>query len=359
MNAAPILALVTDAFGGRGGIAQYNRDLLQALAGTGDVAVLPRHAPDHHGPLPAGVLQHVPQSGRMSYAIAALCLLMMVRPRIVFCGHLFMAPLAALLARLSGAKLIVQLHGIEAWERPSRLQRTAVEGADLVLCVSRDTRAKVLSWAALASERAVVLPNTVGDAFIIPGDRAAARAHFGLGDQTVLLSVSRLDPRERYKGHDRVIEALPSLVAAGRDLVYVIAGEGADRARLEQLAQDLGVAKHVSFVGSVPTNALPDLYGAVDLFVLPSNGEGFGIVFLEAMASGTPALGLATAGAKDALADGDLGYVTSIRGFLSTLVEALDDTRPEPEKLAKAVRERFGRDLFAARAQAVIERFTT
>ena len=138
-----MLALVTDAFGGRGGIAQYNRDFLGALAGSGAVSsitVLPRLAPD---PVetPTGITQDPPRRDRVRYAVAALRAALTKRPDLIFCGHLYMAPLCALIARLTRAKLIVQMHGIEAWPRPSRLQRAAVEAADLVLCVSRFTRA--------------------------------------------------------------------------------------------------------------------------------------------------------------------------------------------------------------------------
>ena len=139
-----------------------------------------------------------------------------------------MAPLAALIAATERAKLIVQMHGIEAWPRPSRLQRAALESADLVLCVSRYTRARVLSWAAIEPERVLVLPNTVGEAFT-PGDGSSLRATLGLEGKRVLLTVGRMDARERYKGHDRVIEALPQLVAAGHDVIYVVLGDGDDR----------------------------------------------------------------------------------------------------------------------------------
>ena len=100
------------------------------------------------------------------------------RVDLVFCGHLFMAPLAALITRLKGAKLIVQTHGIEAWPRPSRAQRAALEAADLVLCVSRHTRSAVLSWAAIAPERVLVVPDTVREAFT-PGDGSTQRAALG------------------------------------------------------------------------------------------------------------------------------------------------------------------------------------
>ena len=183
--ACAMLALVTDAFGGRGGIAQYNRDFLGALAGAGAVSsitVLPRLAPD---PVetPTGITQDPPRRDRVRYAVAALRAALTKRPDLIFCGHLYMAPLCALIARLTRAKLIVQMHGIEAWPRPSRLQRAAVEAADLVLCVSRFTRASVLGWAAIAPERVVVLPNTVGEAFT-PGRRIGSAGGVGTSGQT-------------------------------------------------------------------------------------------------------------------------------------------------------------------------------
>ena len=101
------------------------------------------------------------QPGRVRYALKALAVSFTRPIDFVFCGHLYMAPLAAAIAWLRGAKLVIQTHGIEAWPRPSRLQRAALEAADLVLCVSRYTRAAVLRWAAIAPERVLVLPNTV------------------------------------------------------------------------------------------------------------------------------------------------------------------------------------------------------
>ena len=155
-------AIVTDAFGARGGIAQYNRDFLRALAETGAVSsitVLPRHVPDISAP-PERIGQTRARHGRIAYSVATLRTALFRPIDLVFCGHLFMASLAALIAPLKDAKLIVQTHGIEAWPRPSRFQRAALESADLVLCVSRYTRATVLFWATIAPERILVVPNT-------------------------------------------------------------------------------------------------------------------------------------------------------------------------------------------------------
>lgn len=352
---ARILALMTDAFGGRGGIAQYNRDLATALANGGHaMTILPRHARDPISKLPHGVTQHKARPGRVCYASSALTLAARIGPRIVFCGHLFLAPLAALITRLTGARLIVQLHGIEAWEAPGRMRRRAVEKARLVLSVSRHTRERALSWAASAPERVAVAPNTVREIFI-PGDRGLARARFGLNHQGVLLSVGRLDKRERYKGHDRVIEALAALRDREPGLLYIIAGEGDDRPRLETLAATCGARRQVRFLGAVGDEALPDLYRAADLFVLPSTGEGFGIVFLEAMACGTPALGLAVAGACDALADGAMGFMARPGDDMATaIMDALANPRPDPAELASEVARRFGHAAFARRINTLI-----
>ena len=107
----------------------------------------------------------------------------------------------------------------------------------------------------------------------------------------MLLTVGRMASCERYKGHDHVIAAIPDLVRRGHDVVYLIIGEGDDRARLEEIARKIGVAERVRFLGAVDQEHLAGSYRMADLFVMPSAGEGFGIAFLEAMASGTPAFG--------------------------------------------------------------------
>lgn len=308
-----ILALVTDAFGAGGGIAQYNRDLLGALDATDsveEIVVLPRSGSPTPGSLPGKVRLLEPRIGKLAWAWATVRAAWTGRPfDVVFCGHLFSAPVAALAARIVRAPLWLQLHGIEAWDRPRPLLRIAAEQAWQVTAVSRFTRRKFLAWANCSPESVKVLPNTVEERFS-PGPRNPSLQHrYDLAGKQVLLTVSRLATSERYKGHDLVMQALALLRPKWPDLVYVIAGDGDDRSRLQALAARLGVAESTRFVGYVDESDLPDLYRSADVFVMPSTGEGFGIVFLQAQACGIPAISGGCDGSSDPLRDGLGGHV--------------------------------------------------
>ena len=353
-----ILALVTDAFGGYGGIARYNADLLGALAaGSADfeILILPRIGDNRDIELCANLKQLRPIFARTPFAIRALLYALRWKPNIIYCGHIYHGPLALMLAKVSGAKLVSQLHGTEVWEPLPRRHLRPLQLSEFVLCVSRDTRARYAMQADRCTN-SFVLANTVAPAFV-PGDRARARAGYDLGTSTVILSVSRLDTRDGYKGHDRVIAALPQLAD---DIVYLIAGEGEDRTRLERLARQHGIAGRVRFLGRVSEADLPGLYRAADLFVLPSTGEGFGIVYLEAMACGTPTLGLAIGGTLDPLSDGELGTLVPVDAPLApALAAALARETPDPFELSRKVRQRFGIEAFRSRVTQLFDRLAS
>ncbi len=321
-----VLALLPGAFGEGGGIARYGRDLLRALAARGDLEVSglglhgdPAAAPEGH-PGGAGT-QHlrwrVPAPGRkLGYAAAALTAALSRRPRLVISGLAGFAPLALAARALGGARLWTLTYGQEVFEGGSRIERQGLERSDLVSAISRFTRDRLLTWCPLPEGRLRLLPCAVDLERFRPGpppDDLAAR--YGSGERPILLTVGRLHPRERYKGHDRLIRLLPGLIDRLGPVLYLIAGDGDDRPRLEDLARAAGVGGAVAFAGHVPDGELAGYYRLADLFAMPSTGEGFGIVFLEAMACGCPVLAGDRDGSADALAGGELG----------TLVDPLDD----------------------------------
>lgn len=147
-------------------------------------------------------------------------------------------------------------------------------------------------------------------------------ARYGLNDKKVILTVGRMSAAERYKGHDRIIRCLEEVRIAVPQAVYLIVGTGDDQPRLESLSRWLGISEKVIFAGPVPVDQLVDHYALADVFAMPSTGEGFGIVFLEAAAAGLPVIGGDGDGSVDALADGAVGHIINT-GDKTALVDAL------------------------------------
>jgi phosphatidylinositol alpha-1,6-mannosyltransferase len=355
MRRVCVLALLTDGFGAPGGIARFNADFLTALDRSPNVAAvvsLPRHA----GPpcaTPGKVAQLAPSQGRAAWALRAATLCMRRRFDILFCGHLAAAPLAEALAAATGARLWLEAHGVEAWNDPGAPTRRAVARADLVTTVSRYTRRRLLDWADIEHERVRVLPN-VAHARGAPSERRADLvARYGLAGRKVVLTVGRLAATERYKGHDRVIAALPDVIRRCPSTAYLIVGAGDDEMRLRGAAEAARVADRVIFAGHVADRELPDHFALADVFAMPSEGEGFGIVFLEAARAGLAIVGGDRDGSADALADGAIGRMIDPRDhgrLVDTLVLSLTSSGPPSTDAV----DRFRFDHFAERVDDLI-----
>ncbi len=355
---ARILALVSDGYGARGGIARYNQDLFDALAdGSTEILILPRHGDANGNALPAGVRQNPSIFGRFGYSAAAIAAAWRFRPiDTVFCGHVFMAPLGFLLARLFGARYWVQAHGTDVWQDRPWLLRRLIRSADLVTTVSRETRRILLGWVDLPAERVRVLPDTVRDVFTPGPPSAALRDRLELGSGPILLTVGRLASNERYKGHEPVFAVLAGLRRKYPDLVHVVAGDGDDRQRLEAVAAELAPGA-VRFLGFVPDADLPDLYRLADLYVMPSTEEGFGIVYLEAAACGLRVIGGKGGGTADAIPDERVGVIVepADRAALASAIERqLARGKADPSAV-----EPYRRPHFVAAARALYARLAT
>ena len=181
-----------------------------------------------------------------------------------------------------------------------------------------------------------------------PEGGEAKRRELGLEGRKVLLTLSRLVPR---KGIDTVLEALPEISRAVPQVQYIVAGHGPDRARLEQLAERLGVAPLVRFLGMIPDEQLAPLLHMADVFVMPAREErpdveGFGLVFLEANACGTPVIGSTSGGIPDAVLDGVTGLLVPPQapGPLAVAAIRLLNDAELRQRLGQVGRERVLRE---------------
>jgi glycosyltransferase involved in cell wall biosynthesis len=308
-----VLALVTDAYGGTGGIAQYNRDFLESIAAhptIDEVVVVPRVIARELQPLPAKVKHLAASAGSKLKFLRTVASLSQSTGAfdLVVCGHVNLLPAAWLAARRMKARLLVVCYGLEVWNPGNWPKRYMLHRTDAIVAISAFTVKRLREWAVIAGDRISLVPNAIDLSAYTPGDGdEQLRRKLGLDSGPILLTLGRMDAAERAKGFDEVLEVLPSLLEDFPTLTYCLAGDGTDRARLEQKAQKLGVREQTVFTGYVPEEQKLDLYRLADLFVMPSRLEGFGYVFLEALATGIPVVASSVDGSREAVRGGAWG----------------------------------------------------
>lgn len=358
---ARILCILPDGFGGRGGIAHFNRALLTALSSSPRVAgivALPRYVLDDIGPLPGKVAFDIGAAGgKLRFAARLLGLLRRDRAfDLVICSHINLQPLALMAARIIGAPSLLVLHGIDAWAPPrSPVRRLAARRADRVVAVSGVTLQRFRAWAGTGGALGSVLPSCVDLDRFTPGpaDPALVAKH-GLQGRTPLLTLARLSSSEKYKGVDEVLEVTAAVRREIPDFLYVVAGSGDDRARLEAKARDLGIADAVRFTGYVPEAEKRDLYRAARGFILAGRGEGFGSALLEAMACGVPVVASVLDGSREAVGDGALGLVVD-PGDREALARAVIETLRRPSGARPPGLDHYSFASFVARIEDLLQ----
>jgi len=246
---------------------------------------------------------------------------------------------------MRGARLVVVLMGIEAWQPVKPLERVALQKAWKVVAISRHTVERFREANPSLSE----LPITI----CAPGTPELASPAGGHAAGRYALIVGRMNASERYKGHDALIESWPDVRASVADAQLVVVGGGDDTDRLREKAGRV-CPDGIIFTGRVDAARLAALYRDAVCFVMPSTDEGFGLVYLEAMSVSVPCVA-ASGAAEEIITDQRDGLVIDAthRGALVSAVTSLFRDSALRARLASAaaerVRECFGPDALAAR----------
>ena len=278
------------------------------------------------------------------------------KPELIIATHLNFTVAAYILKRLTGIPYWTTVYGMEAWNIKKPLLVKALQNADQILSISNYTRDRLLQEQNLDPQKISVLPCVFNPKSfdIKPKPHYLLEKYQLKSEQPVILTVARLAEAQRHKGYDQILQALPQIRQTIPNVHYLIVGKGKDRPRIESLIEELGLADCVTLAGFVPDEQLCDYYNLCDLFAMPSKKEGFGIVYLEAMACGKPALGGNQDGAVDALCRGELGALVNpddIDEIAQTIIQILQGKYPnsliyQPEELRKKVVDIFGFESF-------------
>jgi glycosyltransferase involved in cell wall biosynthesis len=351
-----------------GGVQSYSitlvvafRDILGAeLVRTVSVASEPAIQPDGRAALGP--------SAKFRFLFSSVFEAIRWHPDLVVCAHIGVAPLGLFLKKTLGIPYWLTLHGIEVWGDLSPAKRSALQGAKRLISNSRFTLEAVKLRHAVSAKEAVIIPPALangspsGNQQLIERDASHARP--------IVLTVGRLATSERYKGHDVMLDAWQKVLEAQPSALYLIVGDGDDRERLEARAKELGLGASVRFVGKVTAAELNDCYDICRVFAMPARteldprdprGEGFGIVFLEAMAHGKPVIAPRDGAPTEFIRQGEHGLLVDPVDS-SDVARALIDLLGDPErgeKMGQAgrkwVRENFSYQAFRRRLQDVLQ----
>lgn len=291
---------LTSLLGGGGGISKYNLGLLETLRECGvQLSVVEQRR---------STLFH-----KLLFACLAFIKMVTFRPKFIISAHTNFLPLVIFLSKLFNVEYVVETYGIDVWNIKSESIKNALKEAKLILTVANYTKDKIVSQIPEVAERVTYLPNFIDEKKFYPKEQSLkVLKKYGINNSTkIILTLSRLWASEGYKGYDRVIEALPAVLKIVPGVKYIIAGSGDDEVRIRALIKRMGLESNIIMTGFVSDSERFELYNLCDVFAMPSKGEGFASVFLEALACGKPAVGGNADGTVDPLLHGELGILVN------------------------------------------------
>lgn len=283
------------------------------------------------------------------------------KPRIILAAHPNLAPIAALMKAISpSAQTIVGTHGIEIWQPLQWMRRIALRRADILTAPSSDTAHRLASVQGVPEAQIRTVPWPLDPDFAqLAANPGKLSRPPGFPCGQVVLSVGRWAASERYKGADVLIQAIADLRRDFPDLQLVLVGGGDDLPRLQEKAQLSGSSERIHFLAGISRAELAACYEGAEVFALPSTGEGFGLVFLEAMAFGKPVIGGNAGGIPDLVENGRTGLLVepTVEAVGTALRRLLSDKQLR-EELGACGRQRVNSDFafcrFQSRLQAIL-----
>ena len=282
----------------KGGISSFNKNLIRALKENGENLSLVE-------------LKNSNLSQKIIFTLKILFKILLFGPDIIFCSHINFSSICYFLKKIFKKDYIIITHGIDVWDIKDGFKAKALKMANKVVAVSNFTKNKIIKNINELEEKIFILPNSIDkNEFLIKEKPIYLMEKYNIKkNDGVILTLARLSNSEKYKGYDKIIEILPDIKEKFPNIKYILAGTGDDEGRIKKIISELNLNSSVIMPGYLSDEEKADFFNLCDVFAMPSKGEGFGIVFLEALACGKPVI----AGNKDAssepLLGGELGIL--------------------------------------------------
>lgn len=347
-----LLVVLLSCWVSEGGIQQVNRSLLKLFAqfDACDVTVLVLL--DQRADIEAAIQQNPDiknlairgfSGNKLKFTLAYINKLLHKRYSFIWFDHINLAPFM-IIARMFCIKYSMMLYGIEVLRPLSSIKKFALSKAKQIFSISNHTMTMAQNWSNVF-KKAEVCPLGIDLQLTQPlSNNSVVEHEYVLRDRKTILIVARMDANEAYsKGHRELIEAVSLLKERLPVTLLIIVGRGTSQPIFEKLAEDKKIQDNALFTGFVPDKKLHAYYEQCDVFAMPSRGEGFGLVYLEAMAYGKPCIGSNVDAAREVISDGETGYCVdpdNIEELAERLFQLLTDSELR-KKMGQAGQKRY------------------
>ncbi len=309
-----VLYILPDLYG-TGGISRYNLNFINVLADSGfNLKIISKNDKNANFYKNIKVLSF----GKFKYkflkniffALTIFWQSLIFKPDITICAHINFSFICALASVFLGKKYFLIVYGIDIWKENSKRKNYGLKKAKKIIAISKFTASKCIEIDNKFKEKIEIIPPFVDKDKFFPKEKSQELIKkYNLKNKKVILTVARLSKTEAYKGYDKVIKAMPKILKEVPEAIYILVGSGEDIKRIKKIVKENNLENKVILTGFVDDKELVDYYNLTDVFVMPSKGEGFGIVFLEALACGVPVIAGNKDGSVDAVLDGELGLL--------------------------------------------------
>jgi phosphatidyl-myo-inositol dimannoside synthase len=342
------ILIFTNNYNTIGGVQQYTKNFIKALGELNqDFKIV--------------LLKKSNLFYKFLFVIESFFKLIFYKPDLILCNHINFTPLALFYKKIFNTPYGFIAYGIDVWHLKDY---SGLTNSNFIVSLSQYTKNKILENNKNLKTNIFVINPAIDIEKFKPQDiKTEVLSKYKLpSNKKIILTICRLTKSEKYKGYDKVIQALPKILEKFPNIIYTLIGDGDDVEDVKKIIEELNLKGKVYLLGAIKNDFIPEILNVADLFVMPSKGEGFGIVFIEALACSVPVIAGNKDASKEALLNGELGILVdpdNVDEIAEAIIKVLKGEAPkhlyDKNYLRQKVIENFSFEVFKNRVKIFLE----